>query len=54
MYKALQKRKKQVEYIELKNGSHFMDIEANRLTILNAFEAFLETHLAVDKNQSSN
>jgi len=54
MYKALQKRKKQVEYIELKNGSHFMDIETNRLTILNAFEAFLETHLAVDKNQSSN
>jgi len=50
MYKALQKHNKQVEYIELENGSHYMEIEANRLAILTAFEAFLDKHLAPDEN----
>jgi dipeptidyl aminopeptidase/acylaminoacyl peptidase len=47
MYKEMKKYKKNVEYIELKNGSHHMSIEANRLKVLTSFERFLNTHIPV-------
>ncbi len=47
MYKEMKKYKKNVEYIELKNGSHHMFIEANRLKVLTSFERFLNTHIPV-------
>ena len=47
MYKAMQKNKKQVEYIELKDGNHYMSIEANRLLVLSSFERFLGEHIPV-------
>lgn len=50
MYKAMKKYKKNVEYIELENGSHHMSIEANRLKVLTSFERFLNTHIPVIKD----
>ena len=46
MYKALQRHNKQVEYIELKNGTHHMEIEKNRIAVLEAFDRFLNRHIA--------
>ena len=46
----MKKYKKNVEYIELKNGSHHMSIEANRLKVLTSFERFLNTHIPVVKD----
>ncbi|GIU32024.1 S9 family peptidase [Shewanella schlegeliana] len=45
MYAELKAVGKQVDYIELKNGNHYLEIEANRLATLEAIEAFLNRHL---------
>ena len=47
MYEAMQKHKKQVEYIELENGDHHMSIEENRIKILTALQRFLAQHIPV-------
>lgn len=50
MFKAMKKHNKQVEYIELQDGNHYMSIEANRLKVLSSFERFLNAHIPVPKN----
>lgn len=45
MYKELTDYKKKVEYIELENGNHYLEIEANRLKTLEAMERFLNKYL---------
>jgi dipeptidyl aminopeptidase/acylaminoacyl peptidase len=45
MYKALKNNDKVVEYLELENGNHYLEIEENRLKTLHAFDAFLNKHL---------
>jgi dipeptidyl aminopeptidase/acylaminoacyl peptidase len=48
MYEELQDYKKEVEYIELENGNHHMEIEAHRMKVLTAFDAFLQKHIGTD------
>ena len=45
MFEEMEDYNKQVEYIELENGNHYLAIEENRLKTLNAFEKFLAKHL---------
>jgi len=45
MYEELIDHKKVAEYIELENGNHHLQIEANRLEALASFENFLNKHL---------
>ena len=45
MYDELQDEDKEVEYIELANGNHHLEIEANRLKTLSSMEKFLHQHL---------
>ena len=45
MYQELLQNNKVVEYIELENGNHYMEIEANRLQVLTSFDNFLNQHL---------
>lgn len=45
MFEELEDLGKQVEYIELENGNHHLEIEENRMKTLNAFEHFLKQHL---------
>ena len=48
MYEELQDNKKEVEYIELENGNHHMEIEAHRLKVLTSLEAFLQRNMGED------
>ena len=48
MYEELQDYKKEVEYIELENGNHHMEIEAHRMKVLTSFDAFLQKHIGAD------
>jgi dipeptidyl aminopeptidase/acylaminoacyl peptidase len=48
MYEELQDYKKEVEYIELENGNHHMEIEAHRMTVLTSLEAFLQKQIGAD------
>ncbi|MFT5297404.1 MAG: dipeptidyl aminopeptidase/acylaminoacyl peptidase [Colwellia sp.] len=48
MHEELQDYKKEVEYIELENGNHYMEIEAHRMTVLTSLEAFLQKHIGAD------
>jgi dipeptidyl aminopeptidase/acylaminoacyl peptidase len=48
MYEALKDYKKEIEYIELENGNHYMEIEAHRMTVLTSLEAFLQRHIGTD------
>ena len=48
MYEELQDYKKEVEYIELENGNHHMEIEAHRMKVLTAFDAFLQKHIGTN------
>lgn len=48
MYEELKDYKKEVEYIELENGNHHMEIEAHRMTVLTSLEAFLNKHIGAD------
>lgn len=45
MRDELQDYDKDVEYVELKNGNHHLEIEQNRIKTLTSFEQFLEKHL---------
>ncbi|MBW8186556.1 alpha/beta hydrolase family protein [Shewanella nanhaiensis] len=45
MFDELEDLGKVVEYIELENGNHYLEIEKNRLKTLNAFDKFLTQHL---------
>ncbi len=45
MFDELKSFDKQVEYLELENGNHQLEIEQNRLDTLNAFDKFLSQHL---------
>ncbi|TRY16082.1 alpha/beta hydrolase family protein [Shewanella hanedai] len=45
MFDELEGFDKQVEYLELENGNHYLEIEQNRLDTLNAFDKFLSQHL---------
>lgn len=46
MVKALQDLNKSVEYIELKNGDHYLSIQRNRHITFNAMDAFLKQYLS--------
>ncbi|QLE84074.1 S9 family peptidase [Shewanella sp. Scap07] len=45
MFDELTDYDKDVEYLELENGNHHLEIEQNRMATLKAFEAFLSKHL---------
>jgi len=45
MFDELKDNNKSVEYIELKNGNHYLGIEKNRLKVLGSFERFLKENL---------
>ena len=45
MHEKLNEYDKNVQYIELKNGNHHLEIEENRIKTLAAFELFLQTNL---------
>ena len=45
MYEELKDSEKDVNYIELKNGNHYLAIEDNRIKTLSAIESFLEKNL---------
>ncbi len=47
LYKKLKSKKKVVEYVELENGTHFFDEEADRKQAFAAMEQFLNKHLPV-------
>jgi dipeptidyl aminopeptidase/acylaminoacyl peptidase len=49
MARALKKSGKHYQYLELKNGSHGLTKESNRLALFEAMDAFLATHLPVDR-----
>ena len=48
MYEELKDYKKEVEYIELENGNHYMEIEAHRMKVLTSLEAFLQKNIGAD------
>lgn len=45
MHEELNDYDKEVEYVELENGNHHLEIEQNRIKTLASFEQFLEKHL---------
>ena len=45
MFARLRKLGKSVKYIELENGNHYLEIERNRLEVLDSFDKFLSQHL---------
>ncbi len=45
MNKALKKHGKDVQYIELKDGNHYLSNSENRLATFKAMDKFLQTHL---------
>ena len=50
MYEELQDEDKDVQYVELKNGNHYLEIEENRIKTLATFEKFLAKHLLNKQN----
>ena len=48
MYEDLSDLDKQVDYIELENGNHYLEIQANRVKALASFDRFLKEHLALN------
>jgi len=44
-YKALRGTNKQAKYIEIKNGTHYLDEEKNRKRVFKAMDQFLNQHL---------
>jgi dipeptidyl aminopeptidase/acylaminoacyl peptidase len=48
MYESLKVNGKEVEYIELENGNHHMEIEAHRIKVLTSLEAFLHKHIGAE------
>jgi dipeptidyl aminopeptidase/acylaminoacyl peptidase len=46
LYNALKSKNKTVEYLELENGTHFFDEEADRKQAFAAMEQFLGKYLA--------
>jgi len=48
MYEELQDYKKEVEYIELENGNHHMEIEAHRMKVLTSLETFLQKNIGAE------
>lgn len=45
LYKKLKRLKKPAEYVEIKEGTHYMEDAQSRLTALKASEKFLRTYL---------
>ena len=45
MFARLRKLGKPVKYIELEDGNHYLEIERNRLKVLDSFDKFLSQHL---------
>jgi dipeptidyl aminopeptidase/acylaminoacyl peptidase len=45
MVKKLQRLNKDVEYIELEDGDHYLSLQKNRHDTFQAMERFLKTHL---------
>ncbi len=45
MNKTLKKKKKDVTYLELEEGSHYLSINANRVATFKAMDEFLQKHL---------
>lgn len=48
MQKEMEKQAKQVTYLELKNGNHFLELNENRIATFEAIESFLSQHLNVE------
>ena len=48
MHEELLDYDKNVQYVELENGNHHLEIEKNRVKTLASFEQFLQTYLLSD------
>lgn len=48
MARRLEKAKKEVEYVELDGGDHYLSNENHRIATFKAMDQFLKTHLPVD------
>lgn len=48
MAKALKRAKNKTRYLELKDGDHHLSIEANRVALFKAMDAFLAKHLPAE------
>jgi len=46
LYRTLNRQKKQVQYIELEKGDHYLSTHSHRLTAFSAMELFLKQHLS--------
>lgn len=53
MYKALRKRDKNVQYIELEDGDHYLSTNSHRLQTFKAMDSFLKTHLLRPMQQAA-
>lgn len=53
MYKALKRKDKNVEYIELEDGDHYLSTNSHRLETFKAIDRFLKQHLNVTPQQVS-
>lgn len=50
MYKALRREKKDVTYIELEDGNHYLSKNENRIKSFEAMDLFLKRHLGILEN----
>lgn len=53
MYKALKRKDKDVQYIELEDGDHYLSTNSHRLDTFKAMDSFLKQHLKVSPQQVS-
>lgn len=51
MYKALKSEEKDVQYIELEDGDHYLSTNSHRLQTFKAMDSFLKQHLNVPAQQ---
>lgn len=53
MYKALKRHDKDVQYIELEDGDHYLSTNSHRLQTFQAMDSFLKTHLLAPTKQTA-
>ncbi|GAB2931968.1 alpha/beta hydrolase family protein [Rheinheimera gaetbuli] len=53
MYKALKSENKDVQYIELEDGDHYLSTNSHRLQTFQAMDRFLKQHLKVSVQQAA-
>lgn len=53
LYKALRKHDKDVQYIELEDGDHYLSTNSHRLQTFQAMDSFLKQHLSLPIQQAA-